>query len=47
MKIEINYTPSCIKKTLYPCTYEMADGTIRYYRQTGKGGLNDEKDKNE
>lgn len=42
MKIKIDYTPSYISKTLVPCLYHMADGTVKYYYQTGKGGLNNE-----
>lgn len=42
MKIKVNYIPSYVSKVLTPCRYHMADGTIKYYYQTGKGGLNDE-----
>jgi hypothetical protein len=39
MKIEINYIDTSVVKQLKPCRYHMADGTIKYYCQTGKGGL--------
>lgn len=39
MRIEIKYIDTATKKILHPCRYHMADGTIKYYYQTGKGGL--------
>ena len=40
MKIEVKYIDTGVaRKVLTPCRYRMADGTIRYYYQTGKGQL--------
>ena len=40
MKIKIEQIDTeVVSKTLTPCRYHMADGTIKYYYQTGKGGL--------
>lgn len=40
MKIEVKQIETeVVSKTLTPCLYHMADGTIRYYYQIGKGQL--------
>lgn len=40
MKIEVKHIETgVVSMVLTPCRYHMADGTINYYYQTGKGQL--------
>lgn len=39
MKIKVEYIDTYAVKVMTFCRYHMADGTISYYAQTGKGML--------
>lgn len=36
MKIDVTYIETGVSKTLTPCRYHMADGSIKYYYQLGE-----------